>query len=232
MGMVDTIRVLAEMARVTAPSVVDLARGRLDRSVVDERAREFGRRVVEVLDIELVVEGREHIEPERAHIFMSNHQSHLDVPILYAALPARTLRMITKADLFRIPVWGPGLRQAEFIVIDPRNRDRAVEAIRSAAALIRDGVSVWIAPEGARTRDGMVLPLQKSGFHLALGTRAPIVPVAIRGTFDILPPGATAMRRGREVVVTIGEPILLDGRGVPALMEAVSTFLHRHVEVN
>jgi len=230
MGMVDSLRVLAEVARVTVPSAVDVAFGRLERSSVDERARQFARRVVELLDVRLTVEGQHNVSPSRAYVYMSNHQSHLDIPILYAALPTRALRMVAMAELFRIPGWGPALRRAEFIEIDRSSRDRAVIAIQSAAALVRDGVSVWIAPEEARSRDGTVRPLRRGGFHLALGTGAPIVPVAIRGTIDLVTRGA--MHRGVPVHVTIGSPLSTLTHGVPELMEKVSTFLHRHVEVN
>jgi len=232
MTMADSLRVLAAMARETVPSVIDIALGRLERATVDERARRFGDRVVELLDVELTIERSPKVVPDRAYVYMSNHQSHLDIPILYKALAAQTLRMVAKAELFRIPVWGPGLRQAEFIEIDRGDHDQARVAIDRAAALVREGVSIWIAPEGSRSRDGRVGPLKKGGFHLAMGTGAPIVPVALRGTIDILPRGARSMQRGARVDVTIGDPIEVEGRALADLMSQVGAFLHRHVEVN
>ena len=230
MGMVDSLRVLTEIARVTVPSAVDVAFGRLERAAVDERARQFARRVVELLDIRLSVEGQDHVSPSRAYVYMSNHQSHLDIPILYAALPARSLRMVAGPEIFRIPGAGPALRRAEFIEMDRRSREQALLAIRTATGLIRDGVSVWITPEESRSRDGTVQPLKRGDFHLALGTAASVVPVAIRGTIDIATRGA--MRRGVPVHVTIGAPIPTLRQGVPELMAEVAAFLHRHVEVN
>jgi 1-acyl-sn-glycerol-3-phosphate acyltransferase len=230
MGMVDSLRVLAEVARVTVPSAVDVAFGRLERASVDERARQFARRVVELLDVRLTVDGQDNVSPSIAYVYMSNYQSHLDIPILYAALPARALRMVAMAELFRFPGWGPALRRAEFIEMDRSSREQAVLAIQSTAALVRDGVSVWIAPEESRSRNGMVGPLRRGGFHLALGTGASIVPVAIRGSIDLIARGT--MRRGVPVHVTIGAPLSTLRHSVPELMALVGSFLHRHVEVN
>src|SRR5689334_20527182 len=207
MSIIDSLRVVGAMARVTAPSLVDIARDSLDRSAVDERARWFGRRVIELLDIDLIATGMERVPPGRAYIYMSNHQSHLDIPVLYATLPSPTIRMLAKKELFRIPLWGRGLRAAEFVEVDRSNHARAVQSIDHAAALVRDGVSIYLAPEGTRSRDGRIGPLKKGGFHLALTTGAPIVPVAVKGTIDILPRGGRAMYTGRPVRVRISAPI-------------------------
>lgn len=230
MSLLDSVRVLGAMARVTAPTLVDLARGSVARGTIDERARWFGRRVVELLDIRLDVAGAERVPPGRAYIYMSNHQSHLDIPILYATVPSPTLRMLGKTELFQIPLWGRGLRAAEFIEVDRSDHARARQSIDHAARLVRDGVSIFLAPEGTRSRDGTIGPLKKGGFHLALGTQAPIVPVAIRGTLDILPRGGRAMRRGRPVTVRIGAPIPVEGRDLTGLMAEVREFLVKNVE--
>lgn len=229
MGITDSLRVLGAMARITAPSIVDLARGRLDRGSVDERARWFGRRVVELLGIDLSVEGQDRVPPGRAYVYMSNHQSHLDIPMLYATLPSPTIRMLGKKELFDIPVWGQGLRAAEFIEVDRSNHARAVKSIEQAAALVRDGVSIYLAPEGTRSKDGSIGALKKGGFHLAIGTGAPIVPVAISGTGQILPPGGKSMRTGQPVHVVIGAPIPVEGREMEALMPIVKTFFEENV---
>ncbi|MBA3498817.1 MAG: 1-acyl-sn-glycerol-3-phosphate acyltransferase [Myxococcota bacterium] len=230
MALLDSVRVLGAMARVTAPTIFDIARGDLPRDSVDERARWFGRRVVELLDIDLHVRGTERVPADRAYVYMSNHQSHLDIPMLYATLPSTTIRMLAKKELFRIPVWGRGLRAAEFIEVDRGNHSRAMKSIDYAAKLVRDGVSIYLAPEGTRSRDGKIGKLKKGGFHLALGTGAPIVPVAIRGTIDILPRGSRVMQTGRRVDVAIGGPIPVEGRDLESLMAEVREFLVKNVE--
>jgi len=229
MALLDSVRVLGAMARVTAPSLVDLVRGRLARESVDERARWFGRQVIDLLDIRLTATGAELVPPGRAYIYMSNHQSHLDVPMLYATLPSPTIRMLGKTELFKIPVWGHGLRAAEFIEVDRSNHAAAMRSIEAAAKLVRDGVSIYLAPEGTRSRDGKLGPLKKGGFHLALGTGAPIVPVAISGTIDVLPRGTKTMHTGRDVSVRIGAPIAVAGRTVADLMAEVRDFLTNNV---
>ena len=218
------------MARITAPSLVDVARGRLERASVDERARWFGRRVIELLDVDLRSTGAERVPEGRAYVYMSNHQSHLDIPMLYATLPSPTIRMLGKKELFQIPLWGRGLRAAEFIEVDRSNHSRAVQSIEHAARLIRDGVSIYLAPEGTRSRDGRIGKLKKGGFHLAHGTHTPIVPVAIRGTIDILPRGSRVMQSGKRVDVTIGAPISVENRELSTVMDEVSEFFKQHVE--
>src|ERR1044071_5683968 len=138
MSLIDSVRVLGAMARITAPTLVDVARGSLMREAIDERARWFGRRVVELLDIQLTTTGAENVPP-RAVVYMSNHQSHLDIPMLYATLPSPTIRMLGKAELFKIPLWGRSLRAAEFIEVDRSNHTRAVQSIQHAARLVGAG---------------------------------------------------------------------------------------------
>ena len=179
--------------------------------------------------MKLVASGAENV-PARAVVYMSNHQSHLDIPMLYATLPSPTIRMLGKAELFRIPLWGRGLRAAEFIEVDRSNHARAVKSIEHAARLVREGVSIYLAPEGTRSVDGRIGKLKKGGFHLAIGTGAPIVPVAIRGTIDILPRGGRIMRSGRHVTVQIGRPIDVAERDMESLMAQVSEFLVKNVE--
>jgi 1-acyl-sn-glycerol-3-phosphate acyltransferase len=230
MSLLDSLRVAGAMARITAPTLVEAARGSLARGTVDERARWFGQRVIELLDVELAVTGSEHVPPGRAYVYMSNHQSHLDIPILYATLPSPTIRMLAKKELFAIPLWGRGLRAAEFVEVDRANHTRAVQSIEHAARLIRDGVSIYLAPEGTRSRDGKIGKLKKGGFHLAKETATPIVPVAIRGTIDILPRGTRTMHTGKRVEVTIGAPIDVGAREIPTLIEEVGAFFRQHVE--
>jgi 1-acyl-sn-glycerol-3-phosphate acyltransferase len=229
-SIIDSLRVLGAMGRITAPSLVDIARDTLDRHTVDERARWFGRKVVELLGVDLVATGANQVPTDRAFVYMSNHQSHLDIPMLYATLPSPTIRMLGKKELFQIPVWGTGLRKAEFIAVDRSNPVRARESIEYAKRLILDGVSIYLAPEGTRSVTGKIGKLKKGGFHLAKDTGTPIVPVAVRGTIDILPRGGRVMQTGRRVAVTIGAPIPVEGRPIDELIDAVSGFFKRHVE--
>ena len=230
MALLDSVRVLGAMARVTAPTLFEIVRGDLRRDRIDERTHWFGRRVVDLLDIQLASTGADRVPTSRAYVYMSNHQSHLDIPVLYATLPSSSIRMLAKKELFKIPLWGRGLREAEFVEVDRSNHAAAMRSIAYAKELIEEGISIYLAPEGTRSRDGRIAPLKKGGFHLALDTSTPIVPVAIRGTIDILPRGAKSMRKGVPVDVTIGAPIPVEGRSVDDLMKEVREFLMAHVE--
>lgn len=230
MGLFQSLRVLGAMGRISVPSVVEFFTGSMKRRDIDERARWFGRRVVALLRIDLVATGAERVPPGRSYVYMSNHQSDLDIPVLYATLPSPTIRMLAKKELFQIPLWGKALRAAEFVEVDRSNHVRAMESIERAEQLIRDGVSVYLAPEGTRSRDGRIGPLKKGGFHLAKKTGTPIVPVAIRGTIDILPKGSVRMHPGKRVEVTIGAPIAVLGRDIDGLMAEVTAFFRHHVE--
>src|SRR4029078_1407950 len=120
----------------------------LDRISVDERARWFAHRVIEILNVDLHQAGADRVPLGRAYVYMSNHQSHLDIPMLYASLPSPTIRMLAKKELFQIPLWGRGLREAEFIEVDRTTPVRARKSIAHAKSLIREGVSIYLAPEG------------------------------------------------------------------------------------
>ncbi|HEY4183054.1 MAG TPA: lysophospholipid acyltransferase family protein [Kofleriaceae bacterium] len=230
MSIFDSLRILGAMARVTAPTLVEVVRGDLRREDIDERTHWFARQVIDLLQIRLTATGAERVPTGRAYVYMSNHQSHLDIPMLYATLPSSTIRMLAKKELFQIPLWGRALRRAEFIEVDRGNHAKAVASIEAASELVRQGVSIWLAPEGSRSRDGRILPLKKGGFHLAVGTNTPIVPVAVRGTINVLPRGGASARLGQDVRVTIGDPIPVEGRDIDGLVQEVKEFLVANVE--
>ena len=180
------------MARITAPTLVDVVRG-IARARGRRRARALVRPPrVELLDVSLTATGAERVPPGRAYVYMSNHQSHLDIPMLYATLPSPTIRMLAKKELFQIPLWGRGLRAAEFIEVDRSEPRRArCRSIEYAARLIRDGVSdlprarrhALARRQDRHAQEGRLSPRDRT-------PATPIVPVAIRGTIDILPRGA------------------------------------------
>lgn len=225
MSIALSLYTVAELARATAPTFAEALAGRVTRSSCDERIHTFARRVVRAADIRLDVAGRPELTPGRAYVLMSNHQSHIDIPVIYATAPVETLRMVAKTELFRIPFWGRAMRAAEMIEVDRGDRAQAIASLERAAEAVRSGVSVWIAPEGSRSTTGELSPLKKGGFHLARRAGAPIVPIAIDGTRRVLPPGGRSMARGVTVRVTYGEPLETEGVDPDALRERVAHFL-------
>lgn len=213
--------------RVMFPTLIEDRLGTLTVEATDERLARFGRAVVDAAGIELTVEGRENLQPGVAYVVMSNHASHYDVPILYASLRG-TMRMVAKRELFRIPLFGRAMRAGGTIEVDRQDRKQAVASLRTGLDALSRGVSIWIAPEGTRSKHGDLGPLKKGGFMLALESGAPILPVRLEGTNPILPPGHLRTRIGRSVHVVIGRPIPTDGHGPDArgmLMEKVRAFL-------
>jgi len=228
-GRALSLQVVFEMAKVTVPTIADLALGRMNRRRIDARTRAWSRVVVDKAKMQLHVSGRDRVPSDGVFVYMSNHQSHMDIPVLYCSMPSPTVRMVAKAELFRIPVWGRALRAAEFIEVDRGHREKAIESLNRAAAQISGGVSVWIAPEGSRSKTGAIGPLKKGGFHLAKNARTPIVPIAISGTLQVLKPGTSTMHYGVPVHVDIGEPIDVADKSIEQLMDLVRTFLETNV---
>ena len=149
--------------------------------------------------VELI--GRENIPAGQPVIFMGNHQSYADVPSLFF-LPAQ-FKWIADEELFRIPVFGWAMRMAGYIPVRRGDGREAVRSLQRAGRLLSEGVSIFIFPEGTRSHTGVLGCFQTGGFRLAAQTGAPIVPVVITGTRQLLPRGAWAFRWGGRVRIRI-----------------------------
>jgi 1-acyl-sn-glycerol-3-phosphate acyltransferase len=228
MGRGLSLYAVWQVARISVPTALDGLRGKVDRDVIDARGRSFAQAILAKARVQLEVIGADRVPTDRAYVYMSNHQSHIDVPVLVGALPSPTLRMVAKKELFRVPVWGRAMRAAGMVMIDRSDREAAIASLDIAKQQIADGVSVWIAPEGTRSRTGELGPLKRGGFHIAVDTGTPIVPVAIRGTRDVLPASSTSMAYDVPVRVTIGAPISVAGRDIDDLIAEIEAFLRAH----
>ena len=118
-------------------------------------------------------------------VYMANHQSYMDIPVLFGFLPAQ-FRIIAKESLFRVPFMGWHLTRAGNIPINRSNRREAMRSISKAADRIREGTSVFVFPEGTRSRNGVLQPFKAGSFKLAVSAGVPIVPLTIIGTCRIL----------------------------------------------
>jgi 1-acyl-sn-glycerol-3-phosphate acyltransferase len=147
-------------------------------------------------------------ERQGAHcIYMANHQSLFDIPVLLATLPGQT-RFMAKQSLFRIPLFGWALAAGGFIPVDRENRSRGKEAFETAVARLRAGASVLLFPEETRSLDGQLLPFKRGGFLLAYKSGLPIVPIGIEGTLGIqgkksflIHPGGVQVRYGAPIAM-------------------------------
>ena len=168
-------------------------------------ARLWGRSILVVSRIKVTVEGLANIDTERPYIYMPNHQSNFDIPVLLGHLTVQ-FRWLAKVELFKIPIFGRAMRKAGYISIDRNNRESAFRSLEAAAAKIKNGVSVLIFPEGTRSRDGTIRPFKKGGFVMAIESGVPIVPVVINGTRAIMTKGKFRVNPG-QIHMRIFEPI-------------------------
>jgi len=176
-------------------------RGRLPHRV----AGIWARSILAASPIEVTVKGLSNIDPDKSYIYMSNHQSNYDIPILLGHLPVQ-FRWLAKVELFRIPLFGYAMKRAGYICIDRSNQQSAFESLKKAAGIIREGVSVMIFPEGTRTRDGSIGSFKKGGFVLAVESGVPIVPLIIKGTYSVMPRTRLLIKPGK-VTLEILKPV-------------------------
>jgi 1-acyl-sn-glycerol-3-phosphate acyltransferase len=172
---------------------------------VHKIARFWGKSILVVSRIKVYVKGLANIDPARSYIYMSNHQSNFDIPVLLGHLPVQ-FRWLAKAELFKIPIFGRSMRSAGYISIDRYNRPSAFASLKEAAEKIKSGVSVLIFPEGTRSRDGKIHTFKKGGFVLAIDSGVSIVPITLCGTRSIMPKGQLRIKPGY-VSLIIQEPI-------------------------
>ena len=201
-----------ETLAISAPTVVDAALRRSSREIQAQRLESWAANVVRHARMHVTVSGRENMVRGRTYVIMSNHQSHYDVPVLYAVLGGY-VRMVAKKELFSIPLFGRAMRDAGFIEVDRKNRRKSHESLDDAKKQLASGIHIWIAPEGTRSTTGAIADFKKGGFVVAMGTGAPILPITIQGTRDALPSGAALSTPGAEVRVKIHPVIETEGRG-------------------
>jgi len=148
------------------------------------------------------------LETGRSYILMSNHQSYYDIPLLYMTIPDKAnLRMIAKKELYRIPLWGRGLKTAEFISIDRSDHEKSMESMEAAKEKMKSGIMIYVAPEGTRSRDGKLGEFKKGGFLLAIQTESIIIPIGLRGTERAMPPDTWDFSLGQKLEAHVGTPI-------------------------
>lgn len=144
--------------------------------------------------------GLDQIDPKRTYIFMSNHVSNLDPPILIPLIPSRTSVMVKK-ELFKYPILGKTMRMGQLVPVDRGNREAGISAVREASAVLRKGVNMTIFVEGKRSWDGKLLPFKKGPFYLATEGAVPVVPVTVVGTHDVMPKGRFSVKPGTVRVI-------------------------------
>lgn len=193
--------------------------------------RFWARSIVYVSRVRVSVQGLEHIDPSATYVYMANHQSMFDILALLGYLPVQ-FRWLAKIELFQIPVFGYSMARVGYIGIDRSNRKSAYKSLQEAAEKIAQGVSVMVFPEGTRSTDGQIKPFKGGGFHLAVRSGQPIVPVVIFGSHYVMPKGRLRIRRG-QIILSINSPIETthyNKNGKKVLMESVRSTMKRDLE--
>jgi 1-acyl-sn-glycerol-3-phosphate acyltransferase len=207
-SVVGLLLVLAYMVFVSVPGLV---LGLVDpkRRTILAITRGWARLILWCGGIRVTVSGAENV-PHGPAVFASNHASALDIPLLFAHLPA-DFRIIHKKSLYWAPIVGAYLFFGGHVGIDRKNPFRARQSLIKAAKRIRAGMNVATFPEGTRSPDGRLQPFKRGTFVLAQDAGVPVVPVSLIGVKALVPCGLVRMRAG-SVQMRIHPPVDTEGR--------------------
>jgi len=192
-----------------------------DRSgkAIHSIGRLWSRSLLFLSGVTVEVKGLENILAGKPQIFASNHQGAFDILALQAFIPIQ-FRWVAKRSLFKIPIIGWSMSLAGYVSMDRERAGSAYKSIETAAEKVRNGICVLIFPEGTRSATGELLPFKRGGFLLAIKSGAPVVPLSIQGSTDIMRRGSLLIRPGL-IKIAIGRPIHTAGADEKALMAGV-----------
>lgn len=203
-ALVATARYGAEILWATWRRAPDLA------ETCHRAPRRWAAALLRAGRVEVRLSGAEHLHATGPGILVANHESWFDVLALAAHLPV-SYCFVGKAELTRIPVFGPAWQACGNIPIDRSDHDAAVRSLdRAGEQLRRQAGVVILFPEGTRSPDGHMLPFKKGAFVLALKLGVPVIPVGIGGSRDVMPKGRWRVRPGT-IRVRVGPPIAVEG---------------------
>jgi len=174
-----------------------------------------------ILGVRVQLSGLERQHGEKTLIFMPNHESFLDGPLLFLLIPQK-VRVIMKREIGRMPGLGQAMKFAEFVSVDRKGKEGGKKSVQKAVRLIREKkYSFLIFPEGTRSRDGKMHEFRRGGFFLALDSRSDIVPVSISGTYGLMPKGHFFIKRGT-INVVFHPPVSLQNRTLDDMSSLMS----------
>jgi len=166
----------------------------------------WARWVVWSTGIQYEIDGLDNLNLDKQYIFMSNHESALDIVLGLAAIPFNIV-FLAKKELFRVPIFGWAMNSAGMIKIDRQNPEIARRSVSGAVETLKhSSFSTLIYPEGTRSNGEELLPFKKGGFILAIRTQLPVVPITILGAGNVLPKGTLAIKKSH-IKIIIDAPI-------------------------
>jgi 1-acyl-sn-glycerol-3-phosphate acyltransferase len=198
-----------------------------DGSILHRFARAWAKLTMKSILSPFTVTGLDEIDTSRPHVYAVNHASALDIPALYAFLPFQ-FRIVHKKELWSYPIVGWHLKRSGQVCVDQQNPTRSVGQIKSALRTLKRGMPLVIFPEGGRTPDGKVQPFLPGAFFLAIKAEVDIVPIALRGMYELLPMN-TYHIKPRRLEMRVGKPIATAGLAMRD-MEGLSARVQRAVE--
>lgn len=185
---------------------------------------------VKAAGIRVRVEGLENVQPGVHYIFLSNHVSNLDPPVLLPRIPGKT-SVFLKRELMKIPLLGTAMRMGKFIPVSRGNsREEAQQSVEAAEVALNSGLHITVFPEGTRSTDGKLLPFKKGAFFLAEATGTPIIPVVISGTQRMMPKGTQRITPGEAYIRFLAPIRPQDSTSREELMERVRTAMEQELE--
>ena len=176
----------------------------------------------------VTVIGGENLRRHPVAVYASNHVSYMDTPALFSALPFQ-FRILARQSLWKLPFIGWHLRRSGQIPVDTDNRGTATGSLGAALKALKDGMPLVVFPEGGRSKDGQLQPFMSGPAYLALRAKVPLVPIAIVGTYELLPMH-TRHYFPQRVRIYVGEPIQTTAysvRQVRELTERLRTEISR-----
>ena len=227
-GLLGPLLLLVTAVCATTALAVSLVdkKGRAQHSI----ARFWGRSALRVALSALKVEGAENFSKHPVAVYASNHTSYMDTPAIFAALPFQ-FRILAKKSLWGWPLIGWYLRRSGQMPIDIENPKATLSSLGGAVKALREGMPLFVFPEGGRTPDGKLRPFLSGAAYLAIRAQAPLVPIALSGVYDLLPihtrhfyPSKLKLRVGKPIE-TKGMTVRQNGELTEQLREAIEEML-------
>ena len=209
---------------IVAPIIVTLTWLTGNENFIYAPVRFFVRIGLKLTGVKVLVNGLERLDSAKTYVFTPNHQSVIEVPLMVTYL-GRDVAFLAKKELFKLPVFGQGMKQIGIIPVDRSNSAAAIESARKATQSLKTGKSYVVYPEGTRSPDGRPLPFKKGAFLMAVDAGVPVVPITVSGSSRVMPKGKVKVLPGT-IRLTIHEPISTAGysrANVSELVEMVRT---------
>lgn len=198
-----TITTCLEILRLHSKKKLAVARD------YDAIVQAWADKLIKLVGAEVVIKDPYHLSLEegKPYILMCNHASLYDIPLSFLIFKDKSIRMLAKKELSKFPILRQAMNAASFPFIDRKDRRQAIRDLNEAKKLMEQGIILWIAPEGTRSKDGKLQAFKKGTFITAIQTRATLIPLAIEGAFELYDNRTKKVTLNQKITLTLGKPI-------------------------